>query len=295
MVGVWLAIVLLITSAVLPLDAEVVATRDLRVTDAGGQATVAPAENPKAPVLLDEDTPLEENDVVVTGPNSRAELTMDGETVFKLQPDSRLKVLKIFPTNTQLELSQGGLLAKVKPAAREEEAIILKMPTAVVAIRGTEFGAETGDGVSHIGVFNEGHVAVAGAWGHEHVLLEPNQETHVPLSNVPAPPLKLQRFASRRAQMANVRVRHAYWRQHWQAMGPGERARIRKRINSPVRFASKGFRRPAVRPVAKKHPAFHRAAKKAVHRPATHRPATHRATAHHQTRKKIRHRQRSQP
>jgi hypothetical protein len=109
------------------------------------------------------------------------------------------------------------------------------------------------------------------------VLLEPNQETHVPLSNVPVPPQKLLRFKARRAQMAQVRVRHAYWRQHWEPIGPNERARIRQRINSPVRFASKGFRRPAVQPVAKK---------------AVHRTAAHRAKAHHQTRKKIHHRKR---
>src|SRR5258708_24853431 len=101
------------------------------------------------------------------------------------------------------------------------------MPAAVVAIRGTELGAETGDGVAHVGLFNEGHVAVAGAWGHEHVLLEPNQETHVPLSNVPVPPQKLLRFKARRTQMANVRVRAAYWRQHWEPMGPIERTRVR--------------------------------------------------------------------
>jgi hypothetical protein len=210
---------------------------------------------------------------------------MDGETVFRLQADSRFKVLKIFPNNTQLELSQGGLLAKVKPVAREEEAMIIKMPTAVVAIRGTEFGAETGDGVSHVGVFDEGHVAVAGAWGHEHVLLEPNQETHVPLSNVPEPPQKLLRFKARRAQMANVRVRQSYWSRNWEPMSPIERARVRQRINSPVRFSSKGFRRPAVKPVVKKPVKLHRTSHRTHamnHSTVHHAAKTH--AAHHTNR-----------
>jgi hypothetical protein len=281
--GVWLAIVLLVSSVISPLQADVAATRDLRVTDAFNQVTIEPAENPKAPVPIDEDTPLQENDVVVTGPDSKTELTMDGETVFKILPESRFKILKILPANTQFELSQGGMLAKVKPVAREDEAIILKMPTAVVAIRGTEFGAETGDGVSHVGVFDEGHVAVAGAWGHEHVLLEPNQETHVPLSNVPVPPQKLLRFKAQRAQMVQVRARTAYWHQHWEPMGPIQRKSVRQRLTAPVRFHSNGFRHSAMKqavkkPVkphhlpakahAKKHPAVHQAAKKRTTRQA---------------------------
>ncbi len=277
--------------ASLPLNAEEVVTRDLRVTDAAGPVTIEPVENPSAPAPVDEDTPLKEGDVVaVTGPNSRAELTMDGETVFRLQPGSRFKVLKIFSNNTQFELSQGEMLAKVKPVAREDEAMLLKMPTAVVAIRGTEFGAETGDGVSHVGVFDEGHVVVAGVFGHEHVVLGPNQETHVPLSYVPVPPQTLLRFKARRAQMAHVRNRLGYWRQHWEPIGPDQRQRIRDRINTAQRFPSRGFSHPTAKPavphVAKpktSRPLHARkvkpGARKTAHRtaPAT-KHALHRAT-----------------
>jgi len=247
MIGVLVAILALLTAPPRPTLAQLATpaqaqARDLRVTDAEGEVRIAPAEKPKSPVHIDEDTPLQEEDVVTTGLKSQAELTLDGETVLQLGPLTRFKVLKIYPNNTQLEVTAGGLIAKVKPAVRDEDAIILKLPTAVVAIRGTELGVETGGGVSHVGVFDEGHVFVGGAWGREHVSLGPNQETHVPLSNVPAPPEPLALFKPRRTQMAQVRSRVAFWRQHWEPMNPPDRKRVRERINAPIRFRGRGFR-----------------------------------------------------
>ena len=245
-----LALLLAFISMAAPLMAEqsgAVATRDLRVTDAQGRVTIEPAENPSTPVAVDEDLPLQADDVIVTDAESRAELSMDGETVFRLQPNSRFKVLKIFTKNAQFELSKGGMLAKVKPVPLEDEGIIIKLPTAVVAIRGTEFGADTADGLSTVGVFDEGHVAVAGAWGKEHVKLGPNEETSVPLSNVPHPPKPLIHFRSYRGQMVRVRERHRYWGKHWAPMGPEERKQARDRLSFPIPpQPSKGFRHSAM-------------------------------------------------
>src|SRR5437016_5989323 len=99
-----LALAFVFGSATAPAYAQVMVTRDLRVTDATGKVTIEPAENPKAPARIDEDTPLHEQDVVVTGPSSQAELTLDGETVVRLQSASRCRILKILPNNAEFEL-----------------------------------------------------------------------------------------------------------------------------------------------------------------------------------------------
>ncbi len=240
----WAAIVLLLLSFCRALRAEEPALRDARVTDAVGQVTLQTADNPKQPVILDDETPLEAGDAIVTGLKSNAEITFNGETVFKLQPGSHLTLQKIFLNNTQLELSQGAMLAKVKPAATPDQSLIIKMPTAVVAIRGTEFGVETGGGVAHVGVFDEGHIAVQGAWGHEHVLLAPNQETKVTLSNVPQTPRPLAHFQAYRQQMAPLRSRAAYWHSHWKPIPPEKKQAIRQGLYSPQRKTSPGFKHP---------------------------------------------------
>ena len=255
--------------------------RDMRVTDALGDVKIIPADNPKMPAPVDEDTPLQENDIITTGPDSLAEITMDGVSVFRLQPESYFKVMKMYEKNTQLELSEGGLIAKVKPIENEETALIIKMPTAVVAIRGTEFGAETGNGVSHVGVFDEGHVAVGGAWGHEHVKLGPNEETHIPLSNVPVPPQPLYRFKTMRGQMSHVRQRVDYWRTNWQPMPPEQKQRVRDRIKSPQRAPVPGFSHSGMRaePAAPRKRPARSVRSKHPHHATGRRPVKHRTTA----------------
>ncbi len=240
----WMSKLLLLTWTVFPLYAEEPAIRDARVTDASGPVTIKTADNPKQAVTVDEEAPLMEGDVVETGPQARAEITMDGETVFTLQAGTRLKIEKIFLRNTQLELSQGAVLAKIKPATRPDQNLILKMPTAVVAIRGTELGAETSEGLSHVCVFKEGHVVVAGAWGHEHVILGPYQETKVPRSNVPHPPYGLTHFQAYRNQIPHLRNRAAYWQKNWKPISPDQRQRVRQNLMGPNRKPSAGFRRP---------------------------------------------------
>ena len=291
MAGVFLALCMLVTAWSPRLYAEDSPTRDLRVTDATRQATVYLSENPKIAVPLNEETPVAEGDIVQTGPRSGAELTLDGETVFKLQPGTTFKVEKIFVKNTQLSLSQGGMLAKVKPVTDPMQGIIVKLPTAVVAVRGTEFGAETQDSLSHVGVFDEGHVVVAGAWGHEHVKLSPNQETQVPLSNVPQPPRSLLHFRALRSQMHQVRNRAAYWKKNWRPMTLEHRRLLRDRLTGPHRRPRTGFKRLPAKPSARHGPSKRHPAKKvhvhkkihAAQRPRAARPLH--STPRPQTRK----------
>ncbi len=254
----------LVALMIRPLFGEEPPVRNARVTNASGQVMIKTTENPKEAVAMDEETPLETGDVIETGPKSYVEITMDGDTVFTLQSNSRFKVSSLYLRNTQIELFRGAILAKVKPVTDPEAALILKMPTAVVAVRGTEFGAETGDGLSHVGIFNEGHVVVAGAWGHEHVILGPNQETKVPLSNVPQPPRRLSHFKTYRTQMAHVRDRAVYWHKNWKPISNARTQEIRERLSNPHRPKSQGFRQPI--PPHRAPPKIHRKKHDAQHK-----------------------------
>ena len=213
------------------LGADEAARRDMRITSFNGPVTLRTAEEPRTPALLSEETPLNEGDVIETGPHAEAEIILEGQSVFRLQSNSKLKIRFLYVKNTQLEMKVGSFLAKIK-SSPETEGIIVKLPTAVLAIRGTELAAATAPGISYVGVFEEGKVAVAGAWGHEHVIVGPHQETQVPLSNVPAPPHKLIHFTKYRSGMIALRKRTAYWRAKWKPLAPGQKAVIRLRLKS---------------------------------------------------------------
>jgi len=254
---------------VMPLGAESLpGVRDLRVTDASGQVTVKTAENPKQAAVVDEETPLAEEDLLVTGPKSGAEITMDGESVFKLQPGSSLRIKSLSRQNTLFEMTQGTMLAKVKPATGPDQGLYIKMPTAVVAIRGTEFAVESGVGISQVGVFDEGHVAVGGLWGHAALKLSPHQETKVTRSNVPEPPHELTYFRPLKTQMPRLRNRAVFWRAHWRPISNAGKQGLRRRLADPHRSKSPGFYRlPAAhRPIRRTLQRHHSHAKSSTSR-----------------------------
>jgi len=247
MAGLFLGVFLFFASVVLPLQAQAPDLRDLRVTDASGPVTLKTADHPKQAAIINEETPLAEEDLIETGPTSSAELTMDGESVFKLQPGSRLRIKNLSRQTTRFELILGAMLAKAKPATHLNEGVTIKMPTAVVVIRGTELSVETRAGISRVGVFEEGHVAVSGAWGHETVKLDPNQETKITRTNVPEPPRKLDHFMKLKNQMQHLRSRAAFWHNHWRPISDFKKQTIRLRLADPHRPKSQGFYRPQER------------------------------------------------
>jgi len=217
--------------------------RDLRLTDASGSVTVRTLADPKHPIIVDEEIPLQEGDIVETGPRSSAELVIDGESVLSLRSGTRVKAAKLDSENTQFDVGQGLILAKVKPIASPTQKFMIKLPTAIVAIRGTEFGADTAYGLSHIAVFDEGHIRVSGVWGHEHVELTPNQETRVPLSSVPHVPYRLLHFQVHRRLMPTLRRRLIYWKKNWKVIPIVQRRYMRERFTDPHRKPLLQFRR----------------------------------------------------
>jgi hypothetical protein len=247
MSGLFIGVFLFFASIVFPLHAEEPSVRDMRVTNVFGQVTLKTAAYPKAAAVVDEETPLAEEDIIETGPKSLAELTLDGESVFRLQPNTRLRMKKLLQTDMRLELIQGAMLAKVKPATSSDQGIVIKMPTAVVAIRGTEFAVEAVHGVAQIGVFDEGHVMVAGVWGHEFVNLSPHQETKVTLSNVPRPPHPLDHFKKFNDQLPRLRDRVVFWHTKWRSISDAGKHQIRDRLADPHLSKSQDFLRPSER------------------------------------------------
>ena len=69
-----------------------------------------------------------------------------------------------------MELFQGGILSKVKLMTQPGQTLSVKMPTAVVAVRGTEFPKWPLKTAFLMRAFlTRGHVDVSGPWGREHV------------------------------------------------------------------------------------------------------------------------------
>jgi hypothetical protein len=104
-----------------------------------GQMVVAPANAPQRPAALGQR--LNNNDVVVTSPNTRAAIRFtDDGSLMRLNPSSQLRITTGGDRNAvtkTLELEFGELWAKV--TKKDAAQFRVQTPAGVAAVKGTEF------------------------------------------------------------------------------------------------------------------------------------------------------------
>jgi len=202
---------------------------EARLTEARGDVTVFTAESPEgAPAAAG--LPLAAGDRIQTGAESSAEIGFSGEHCVSLRSNSEFTMASLRRGDAQLQLAGGSLLADIR--ARLGGSFRVRTPAAVAAVRGTQFGVEVASAnpeETHVGVFDEGEVEVAGATGPPEVL-KANQETMVRRGSRPLAAYQLKRFARRRQFMRALRKRTLALRKSWRAMTPQRRQELRLRL-----------------------------------------------------------------
>ncbi len=106
---------------------------------------------------------IKENDTIVTAENSFCDIKI-GDSIIRIKAQSNVNIATLFKNgnveNTTLGLASGKMLCKPKKLLKDEN-FFVKTPTAVAAVRGTQFGVETDkDLTTRIKVF-KGEVKVA--------------------------------------------------------------------------------------------------------------------------------------
>jgi hypothetical protein len=163
---------------------------DARIAAVSGDATVRPADgSPEA--SAEEGMPLEDGDLVVVGDGGFAEVALDGGSLVTVREGSEFVVEKTSRGEASFLLKAGSLLAKIQKLASGR--FVVRTPTAVAAVRGTEFGVEVDGERTHVGVFDEGKVEVSGPTGPAELLIS-NQETVVAKGQAPLHAYQLKRF-----------------------------------------------------------------------------------------------------
>lgn len=218
---------LLLAAALLPsfASAQDADRWDARLSSVAGDVTVYTAEHPEG-APGEADMPLEEGDRVETADGATAELSYDGEAVVGIESNSKVAVSATNKAAGELSLLLGAIAAKFNTLAAGRQ-FKVKTPTAVAAVRGTEFGVEVEGEDTHVGVFDEGKVSVADQQGREEIV-PANHETSVVRGQAPAKAVALRRFARRRALMGRLRGRHARLRRVWKALPPEKRRELRQ-------------------------------------------------------------------
>ena len=213
--------------------AEEASVIDARIMEVTGEVTLyaSAAEG----VAAEKDVALEEGDRLTTGPGASAEISLDGDSLVTISENSDFTFKSAQRSATAFELSLGSLLAKIKKLARSDS-LEVRSPTAVAAVRGTEFGVEVGaDQETHVGVFDEGSVSVRGQQGPESVL-QANQETSVRRGMAPERAYALRRMMRRRAFMRRaMRQRMRILAERWKELPREQRLQRRQQFLERVK------------------------------------------------------------
>jgi hypothetical protein len=209
---------------------------EARLTEARGSVTLYTSESPEG-LPAEPDMPLEAGDRISTGEDGSAEVALDeGAHLISLRPNSDLTLAASQRSATEFNLTLGALLAKIQKLA-VGYSMTVRTPAAVAAVRGTEFGVEVSaenPDETHVAVFDEGQVEVAGEAGGMENLIS-NQETSVLRGRPPMPPYGLRRLVRHRAVVRKFGRRGAYLRKHWKEIPSARRMAVRREMVERMR------------------------------------------------------------
>lgn len=184
-------------------------------------------------------TPLQEGDRIETGADSRAEIALEAESVVELGAQTSFTVGSMDKEKSWFTLSVGSFLAKLKSFQNKHSTMRVRTPTAVAAVRGTEFGLEVGDdGGTDVGVFDEGRVAVthgeSGEGGKE-TLLTAGQEATLAPGEREFSVRRLERLERHRGRVGRLRERREHLRKNWRDIPPEGRRNLREKWRGVAR------------------------------------------------------------
>lgn len=209
-------------------DQPLLAEWDAQVTNANGDVTVVLAGEAEE-IAASKGMPLQNGDRIKTGADSSAEISFEGNSVILLRSHSDFTLQSLSQKETVFRLALGSILAKIQSLAGMGS-LSVHTPTAIAAVRGTEFGVEIAadSQATHVGVFDEGKVEVrgAGAAGPSETLLM-NQETQVFRGQHPVAAYQLKQFAKHRSTVRSMRKRMQILRKSWKHFSPKERREAR--------------------------------------------------------------------
>lgn len=203
---------------------------DARLTAVTGEVTVHPGDGSEETAGT-ADMPLEQGDRIVTAAGAEAEVALDDGSLITVRENSDFKLEDTHKERSSFTLALGSLLAKIQKLGSQQ--LTVRTPTAVAAVRGTEFGVDVVGEESHVGVFDEGRVEVEGSGGKE--VLTPNQETSVRRGQAPRKATALKRFVVHRQRMKAQLRRLRAIRKDWKRLPPAQRREARQKAFSRMR------------------------------------------------------------
>lgn len=179
--------------------------------------------------------PLDPNDMVKTAADGVAEIYLDNKGAIAVGRNTELEISSLDQEDAVITLSFGSIAAKIKHMLNAKHNFQVRTPSAVCAIRGTEFAVEYSQlrKESLVAVFDEGRVAVTQAaepsdQAPQEYLLEKNTEIVFSPGQKRIRAVALSRMSRHRGAVMNMRKRVDALK-GWKPMSASKRAELRDR------------------------------------------------------------------
>lgn len=120
---------------------------------------------------------VEEGSTIRTGPNSQADILTEQGHHFQVRSETTIEFTSLQADETKTRLDSGRVYSKVKKL-KSQQTFTVQTPTAVCAVRGTEFDTLAGHGGTLVAVYH-GVVGVAALGSHDEIRVPAGQMTSV--------------------------------------------------------------------------------------------------------------------
>ena len=206
---------------------------------------------------LEGEMPLDSDDSIKTA-DGVAEVYLDDKGVVTVGRNTELTISSLKKSDAAFTLKFGNIAAKIQHFLDEKLKMQVRTPSAVCAVRGTEFaveysqlGKDTG-----VAVFDEGRLAVSPLVGNGETqteyLVEKNTELTFALSQKRFRPVPLSRMSRYKTSIIGMRARLNVLKKSWKPASDSRKTAVRDRvfkrniirrvIDKPVRVNKKGKR-----------------------------------------------------
>ncbi len=154
----------------------------------GTQVRFLTNDDPDNPLRVE----LQKNTRVQTGANSQALVTLRrGEEVIQLRSNSLFSLDQLGEEETQIRMPVGKAQFRVDPNRRIKRRFVVRTPTAVVGVKGTEFVMGAGDGATSMLTLS-GTVEMASAEAPKvQIAVSAGQASKLEVGSAPTPPVSV--------------------------------------------------------------------------------------------------------
>lgn len=174
--------------------------------------------------------PVQLKDRLKSAENSSCNLELDDGSIIFIGENTETSVEMLELTaeshNSKIALWFGKIIANISKSKNTKMEV--HSPTAIVAVRGTEFAVESKAEETDVGVF-DGEVGVKNTEGEtEEVTVKPDEETSVRKGVRPLPPSRLVMMQKYKERNLHIRNRVSHLRERLKRLPPEKRAKARQ-------------------------------------------------------------------